>query len=63
LFFLQFNIFIFLIVYEFAARYFNVPAGKRTKDDGKFIALKGQLLLNSRLKRAGPAAKEIDAER
>jgi len=64
LFFLQFNIFIFsLAVYEFAARYFTVPAGKRTKDDGQGTALKSQLLLNRRLKRAGPAAKEIDAER
>jgi hypothetical protein len=58
--------FIFLLaVFEFAARYFTVPAGKGTKDDGwgPVGRVVSQLLLNRRLKRAGPAAKEIDAER
>jgi hypothetical protein len=65
LFFLQFNIL-------FVLRYMNLPRvilpfplakEQKMTAGGLWAALKGQLLLNRRLKRAGPAANEIDAER
>jgi hypothetical protein len=42
---------------------FPVTKEQRMTAGGLVTALKDQLLLNRRLKRAGPAAKEIDAER
>jgi hypothetical protein len=54
LFFLQF-IFFILLVYEFAARYFTVPAGKGTKDDGR--GLMGRLVSSTAVKQTFEASR------
>jgi len=49
-------------VFKLAGRH-GILAGKRTLDGGLDAAGRDQLLLKRRLNRAGPAAKDIEADR